>query len=238
MLIKEEHFRNLYKTPIIIENRKFAQQIAQSIEIDSVWEDDLSSDELKEKIESIPVDDKVNAILAIPYIDHERGMSFFTLSTAYLNAGNVTICRRDQFDAMSIFRKSDVNESEFEYLENLNANPEFNLKDYEEFSKIVDNYYVNEKVEALRFADILDSCRENDYPDDLKCIFIKEGLKMEQMWVRVENLDDDQLIEATLLNTPYQDFGVAQGDRVKVFPYKIEESDEWTILCDLNNKEE
>ena len=234
MLVKEEHYRNLYKTPVVIKNKKFSRQIAQSIQIDSIWEDGMSSEELKERMESMEIDERVNAILAIPYIDHERGISFFTLSTASLDGKNVEICKREDFSAMSIFRKGDVDESEFEYLENLHVNDDFDIKDFEDFSKIVDNYHVNDNVEALRFIDILDNAREPDYPDDLKTIFIKEGLQMEQMWVRAENLDDNQLIEATLLNTPLQDFGVEAGDRVKVFPYKMEDSDEWVVICDLN----
>lgn len=235
LLIKEEHFRNFYKTPIIIKNKKFSHQIAQGLQIDSIWQDDMSSEELKEKMESIEINDNVNSIFAVPYIDHTRGISFFVLSTACLNGKDVEICKREEFDAISIFRKGDVNDSEFEYLENLNTNPDFDLKDYKEFAKAVNNYYVNDKVEALRYIDILDASREPDYPDDLKAIFLKEGLQSEVMWVRCENLDENQQIEATLLNTPYQDFGVKEGDEVKVFPYEIKDG-EWVVICDLNNR--
>lgn len=234
MLIREEHFRNLYKSYVIIKNKEFSHQIARTLQIDSIWEDDMSNEELKEKMDSIEVNDKINAIFAIAYINHTSGMTFSTLSTAYLNGKNVNICKREKFDSINIFKKGEVNDFEFEYLENLNTNSDFNLKEYEEFSKYLDSYETNEKVTILRFIDILDDSREPDYPDDLKVIFVKEGLQNEVMWVRCENIDEDQRIDATLLNTPYQDFGIKEGDMVKIFPYNIKDTDKWVVICDLN----
>lgn len=237
MIIKDENFRNYYKRPILIKNKNFARQIAQTLQIDSIWEDRLTGDEMKEKIQSIEVDEKINAIFAIPYIDHEMGISFQTMSVAHLNGKDANICTRKKFDALSIFRKGDVNDSEFEYLSDLNTNDEFNFRDYEEFAKIVDHYHVNDKVEMLRFADILDASRHEDYPDDLETLFIKDGLKIEKMWVRCEDVAEDQQIIAELMNTPFQDFGIEEGNMVHVFPYRLE-SGEWVVICDLNKREE
>lgn len=235
MLLKDEHFRNYCKKPILIKNKKFSHQIAQGLEIDSIWEDGLSSEELKEKIEAIKVNDKINAIFAIPYIDHTAGISFLTLSTAVLEGENAVICKRKDFDVMSNFRKSDVNECEFEYLDNLNVNEDFDFEYYREFSKIADSYFVNEGVESLRFIEILDSSRHEDYPDDIQVIFIKENLEPEGMWVRCENIAEGSLIEAKLMNSPYQEFGVDINDTVKVFPYKLDDG-HWIVICDLNEK--
>ncbi|WP_407454829.1 hypothetical protein [Methanobrevibacter sp.] len=235
MLIKEENFRNLYKTPIIIKNKEFSHQIAQSLQIDSIWEDDISSDELKEKLESIKIDDNINAILAFPYIDHTSGMSILILSTASINDKDVTINKREDFSVWSIARKDNINNSEFEYLENLNVNDDFNLGYYNEFISKLDNYHVNNDIEALRFIEVLDESRNEDFPDDVMVFFIKENCQMERMWVRYENIVEKSFIEGTLLNTPYQDFGVESGDKVIIFPYKPkEDEDTWVLICDLN----
>ena len=45
----------------------FARQIAQTFQIDSIWQDDITDEDLKEKLAEIPVDESVNAILTIPY---------------------------------------------------------------------------------------------------------------------------------------------------------------------------
>lgn len=49
MLIKEENFRNLYQSHVIIKDEEFSKQIAQSIQIDSVYDSECTDDELKEK---------------------------------------------------------------------------------------------------------------------------------------------------------------------------------------------
>lgn len=234
MKIHEEHFRNLYKSFVIIKSEKLAPKIARSLQIGSVMEERISNEEFEQRLNSIKIDDKINAIFAIPYIDHTAGISFLTLSVAALDGENADIVRRESFEGIVNFRKNDVNECEFEYLENLNVNADFDIDYYQDHAKIVESYRISDKVEALRFADILDDSRHENFPDDLSVIFIKKDLQMEKMWVRVEGLDEDSLIDATLLNTPYQDFGVEEGDRVKVFPYRPEGSDEWIVICDLN----
>lgn len=237
MLIKQEHFRKLYKKPIIIKDKEFSHEIARSLQIDSVWEDDLSSEELGEKIKSIKVDEDINSILAIPYIDHAAGMSFHVLTTAILDNDTVNIIKREDFQAMINSRKDKVNNSEFEYLENLKVNEDFDMNHYKMSIEIANSYYVNEDIENLRFVEILDDSRNEDFPDDVKVIFYKEGLKLEQMWVRYEKVIEVPIIEGTLLNTPFQDFGVNEGDKVRFFPYKNKDGEEFILLCNLDSGE-
>ena len=236
MLIKEEKFQNLYKSYIIIKNKKFSHQIGQSMQIDSVYADDLSSEDLKERISSIKIPDEINAIFAIAYVDHTRGLSFFTLSIASVNGKSVDIFKREDFSALSIFRKSEVNDCEFEYLENLDCNGEFDIKTYEEFAKIIDNYHVNDNVETLRQQDWMNKSRNADYPDDVIVQFIKKDFEVEGMWVRYEDIDEDGFIKGELLNTPYQDFGIKSGDTVEIFPYELDE-ETIILVCDLNKRE-
>lgn len=236
MLIKEEHFRNLYKKPIIIKNKEFAHEIARSLQIDSIWEDDLSGEELSQKMKSLEIDENINSVLAIPYIDHTAGMSFHVLTTATAGKYNVDIKRREDFSAMINSRKDKVNNSEFEYLENLNVNNDFDMQDYARSIEIANSYFVNEDIEELRFVEILDGFRNEDYPDDVRVLFFKEGLEIEQMWVRYENIIEVPLIEGTLLNTPFQDMGVSAGDKVRFFPYKQRDSEEFILICNLDSK--
>lgn len=237
MLFKDEDFRKLYKSYIIIKNEKFAKQIAQTLKIDTIMDEELSDEEFKEKLFSIEVDEKINAIFAKPYIDHTAGISVLILSTAHIDADNVEIFKRESFDSIGNARKSSVADSEFEYLENLNVNEDFDPDYYSEFAQITDSYSVNEKVEMLRYVDILDDCRHEAFPDDYEVIFVKEDCQMEKMWVRCEDLTEDQLILGNLMNSPYQELGVDAGDEVLFFPYQPEGSDEWILICDLNNSE-
>ena len=223
------------KKPIVIKDKQFAHETARSLQIDSIMEDDITGDEIKERLESMEIDENINSLLAIPYIDHTAGISFKILTTSTIDDDNVEIHKRDDpFLVLLTCRKDKVNDSEFEYLEKLNANEDFSIDDYKELIDSLKNYYVNDGVEALRFIDILDSSRHEDFPDDLEVLFFKEGLQIEKMWVRCENIGEETPIVATLLNTPFQDFGINEGDEINCFPYQPKDSDEWIVICDLN----
>ena len=235
MLIKDEHYRNYYKRPIVIKNRKFAHETARSMQIDSIMEDGLTGDEIAERMQSLEIDEDINSVLAVPYIDHTAGISFLVLATSTADESSVEIHRpEDLFAVRIICRKDNVCDSEFEYLKNLNANDDFDLDQYKELIDSLSGYYVNNGVEALRFIDILDDSRHEDFPDDLEVFFVKDGLQLEKMWVRCEDIYEGNIISAKLLNTPFQDFGIAEGDEIRCFPYKPEGSDEWILICDLN----
>ena len=118
----------------------------------------------------------------------------------------------------------------------MNAADDFDLEYYKDFAEVVNHYSENEAIETLRSIKILDNSREKDYPDDIKVEFIKKGFKIEDMWVRYENIDEEGLIEGKLLNKPFQDLGIDAGDTVKVFPYRPNENEEWVLICDLNKK--
>lgn len=67
-------------------------------------------------------------------------------------------------------------------------------------------------------------------------LFFKEGLQIEKMWVRYENIIEVPIIEGKLLNEPYQDFGVSAGDKVRFFPYPPEDNKEYVLICNLYSK--
>ena len=234
MLIKDEHFRKLYKNPIIIKDKGFSHEMARSILLDSVWQDGLSGDEIREKIDSIEIDEKINSTLAVAYIDHTAGMSFHIMTSAIIENDHAEIVKRKDFSVLMNCRKDKVNDCEFEYLENLNVNDDFDIDDYAGSIEIANSYSPSEDIEALRFVEILDASRHADFPDDVGVLFLKEGLQIEKMWVRYENITEDSVIEGTLLNSPFQDFGVDAGDKVRFFPYEYE--GEIVLICNLDSE--
>lgn len=237
MLIRQEHFRRMYQRPIIIKGEEISKEMARYLQIESVIDDELSSEQLKEKIDAIEVDEAINSILVIPYIDHTAGMSFHLISTSSIVHDSVTIFRREDLSAMVNIRKDNkVNDLEFEYLENLNVNDDFDLDDYELSIEIANSYSDNEDIERLRMIGDMDHLRHADYPDDVEVLFLKEGLQIEKMWVRYEKIIDMPLIGATLLNEPYQDFGVHAGDKVKFFPYAPDENEDIVLICNLDSE--
>lgn len=236
MLIKDEHFRNYYKKPIVIKDKQFAHEMARTLQIDSIMDDDPAEEEIRQRLASLEINEDINSLIVVPYIDHTAGISFMTMTTSTIDNDTIEIYRReDLFLVMANCRKDRVSDLEFEYLENLKTNEDFNLDDYSGLMNLVDNYRENDDVEMLRSLEILDTKRDDTFPDDVLVYFFKEGFNVEGMWVRYERFVEEHFIEGILLNTPNQDLGVKAGDRVKVFPYKPEEDAEWAIICDLNN---
>lgn len=234
MLIKEEHFRNLYKKIIVIKNKEFAHQIAQTFQIDTVWSEEISDEELMERLNSIKTSNDINSILAVPYIDHTAGISFLVLALSHWENNEVDITKREDFSVWSIARMDNFLDSEFEYLKNLKINDDFELDYYSDYINQLKSYDVNDEITALRYIELLDEFRHEQYPDDVEVVFIKEDLQMEKMWVRYEKIIDAPIIEGKLLNQPFQDFGVNAGDKVKIFPYKTDE-DEIILISNLND---
>lgn len=234
MIIRNAHFRLIYQRPIIIKGEEISKEMARYLKIDSVMDDGLSSEELKERIDAIKIDESINAILVIPYIDHTAGISFHLLATASLIHDSVNIFKREDSVMMNIRKDHKVNDLEFEYLENLNVNDDFDLDDYTEAMEIADSYSDNDEIEQLRSIGDLDQFRHEDYPDDVEVLFYKEGLQIEKMWVRYERIIDMPLIEGRLLNQPYQDFGVGAGDAVRFFPYRVD--DDIVLICNLDDE--
>ena len=238
MIIKDEHFRNYYKKPIVIKDKEFAHEMARTLQIDSIMEDDLTGEDIKERLESIEIDENINSMLVFPYVDHTAGISFRILTTSTVDNANVEIHKREDFSVMLNCRKDKIDDLEFEYLEKLNANDDFDLSDYNELIERIDYAYrVNDDVELLRSLEILDGNRDDTFPDDVLVYFLKEGFGVEGMWVRYERIVEEHFIEGTLLNTPDQDLGVEMGDKVKIFHYRPNEDAEWALICDLNNTE-
>lgn len=74
-------------------------------------------------------------------------------------------------------------------------------------------YDVSEELEKCCSFDFLDGCREPAFPDDVRVLFLKKENKPEECWVRISGIGDHVLL-GKLLNQPYQDFGVREGDMV------------------------
>ena len=234
MLIKDEHFRNYYKRPVVIYDNEFSHEIARTLKIDSIMADDPSGDEIQERLKSIEIDENINSIVAVPYINHTAGISFMILANSKADKSSIEIFKREDFSVMINCRKDKVDNCEFEYLDNLNVNRDFDPDDYSNLIESLENYRVNDDVELLRSLEILDNSREATFPDDIMVYFFKEGFDVEGMWVRYERIVEEPVIEGILLNTPNQDLGIKSGDKVKIFPYKPDEDEEVMVICNLD----
>ena len=204
--------------------------------MDSIMNDDedLDGDELFERIENFPLEDEINSLLVLPYVDHTAGLSFQTVAACLWNDDNLLIYERaDGFTSLSNSRFGAVKDFEFEYLENLKVKANCDLEDY--ISRAMEtfgHYNDDEKIFELRNLELLDEVREPEYPDDIFVGFFKKGFGGEGMWVRYEDVEGTDFY-GVLLNQPNQDLGVNMGDRVK-FHLTKDKDDKVFCFCDLD----
>ena len=194
----------------------------------------LSDEEMLERIDNYDLGYDVNSILALPYVDHEAGLSFQMVAACLLKDDELLVYERgDSFKSITNSRYSAVKDFEFEYLENLMINADFDLDTHISHAmEIFAHYNDDEKIFELRKSELLDDVRESEYPDDIFVGFFKKGFGGEGMWVRYEDVEGTDFY-GVLLNQPNQDLGVNRGDRVK-FHLTKDKDDKVFCFCDLD----
>jgi len=82
----------------------------------------------------------------------------------------------------------------------------------EQFKSKVDvlAQYDNENLVESRKMTFLDEFRNEKSFDDVKVILFKEGMGLEGVWVKIEELDKGKFL-GTLMNNPVQDFKITEG---------------------------
>ena len=227
MLFDDATFRNLLYTMIVVKSKKDAEYQEKLFNIDSI---DFKN--FEEEFESISIEREVNAMLLFPYLDYTQGLSFLLITNGMIEDDKVTLYNRPNFDTFQIIRKDGLKGKELFYLKDLLINGDFDLEYHMNYAiNQTENYRKNQEVEILRAFSEIDSCRNEDFPDDFLTYFFKEGLNPEGMWVRGMELKKDYIL-AELLNQPRQDFGINAGDIIKVIVYE-DESGGISCIADL-----
>lgn len=181
-------------------------------------------EKLRKRLKNCPEIDKASHVAVYGYIDPEKG-----LMLEVLGAGKQApkyFYFKEPYEGRRISIKiSEVADVPFLWFEKIE--PRFQKKFAPRIEKLK-QYDVPEEVEKSRGFDFLDACREPCFPDDVRVLFSREGLKPEECWVRLMGLGDHVLI-GRLLNQPYQDFGVAEGDTIQFFVRELEDK---KIICE------
>lgn len=199
MLTKDCNFRDIYHKVCFIECANQIQNLKKVFNVSK----------------------KDNGVLAYGYIDHEDGFTFEVLTTGKFENG--VLSRGLGNDEVSMkFRKSSVNDREIRIYEDRSL-----FKEYNEKFKTIDTFFADtEDVDKTRGIREIDSCRHEDFPDDVIIYLVKDGLNPETVWVRCEKAEK-QGVKAKLISEPKQDFGVHTNDFVVFRPAKNENG----ILC-------
>jgi len=156
-----------------------------------------------------------NGCIGFFYVDHEEGITFRLHSLCrtgadklpeiigiFENHGEGLILHSDEVEAYTLLSNNEANR----------------LSLLEEQRWRI--YYEPESLEAVRRRVDLDRFRAPGYFDDVSVILFSKDLEMipEGVWVRLEGQSGDGMsFRGTLLNEPYADSGVHEGEMLTVY---------------------
>lgn len=210
MRIGEVPFRDIMGKMLLVESNLSGniEQLFQLAASDSM--DNLLSDEIS--LDDLPAVNNVNSLLVSPYIDHQAGISFLVLATSYTDDEIAINERADSFSVFSTLRKNELNDAEFIYID---SNELMDLTIYEEYATETLKGQGSDDLNLIRSIVDIDVYRDDTFFDDVQVLLASDDLKPEIVRIRSEKILDDNLFAGVLLNEPYEDFGVHQGDIVR-----------------------
>lgn len=189
------------------------------------------NDKLRNLVKDCPDAAKASHAVVYGYIDEKKGLMLELLGVG--KQAPKYFYFKDPYEGRKIaFPASDVQDVEFMYFPELE--PRFRKK-YEPHIAKLKKYEASEDLEKSREFGFLDECRDLQHPDDVKVLLTKNGLKPEEVWVRLTGLGDHVLI-GTMLNQPFQDYGINKGDTIN---FNARENEDKKVVCylDLNSHE-
>ncbi len=185
-------------------------------------------DDFKNMLCDFPEAEKANCILTYGYIDRTAGFTLEILAAA-IKKDDKFYFADTSIEISSKIRIASVMEDECFYFDDEDGH----IYDrYKEKIDALEAYSVSEEVEESRRMTFLDEFRNSEYPDDVLVRLLKDGNQVEACWVRIEALEEHQII-GTLLDEPYQNFSYHKGEKIAFFVYQTE--NEKIVLCSNMN---
>ena len=188
------------------------------------------NDEIKGLTESLPGADKANAVLTYGYYDREEGITLEILACAIVDGENFRYAGGNPDVSLKI-RIGTVADTEFLISDDEHGDLVAKFADKLE---MLATYDESEEIEKTRQMTFLDPSRDEYCIDDVRVRLVKDGLNIEECWVRIIGLfEKEHLFIGTLLNEPYQDFGWHKGEKIAFF---LQQADDDSIFCyaDMN----
>ena len=186
------------------------------------------TEKTKHSVEGFPGAEDANGILTYGYIDRQAGLTLEVIAAAHVEGESARFDEPSK-EIRSFIRVGAVIDEDFLYFDDEDGSL---AERYSKRIEILHNYDADEQVEQTREMPFLDSCRHEEYPDDIMVFLCKDGLEPEGCWVRITGLGDHYFI-GTLLNEPNQDFGYHKGETIAFFVQKTED-ERFVCVSDMN----
>lgn len=186
------------------------------------------NDTLRKVIKDCPDAEKASHMVAYGYIDPDEGLMLEVLGAGKQAPKYFYFKEPYQGERISL-HVSEVESVDFCFFPKLE--PRF-YKKYLPRIEELKKYDASEQVEESRKFAFLDSCRSNEYPDDVEVLLLKKGLKKEKVWVTITGLGDHCIV-GKLLNEPFQEFGISEGESITFYVRTINDTED-QVECYLD----
>ncbi len=184
-------------------------------------------DSLDELANNLPDSDKCNGLLTYAYYDRDAGITFDVVCPVDMQSERISLLS-NLTDCRMLIRKDSILNSKVMISD---CQEERDMFD-ETISHIEELYGVSDEITFTRSFDILDELRHSTFIDDIKVYLLKEGMDEEICWFRIEDLKENCFM-GTLLNEPYEDFGIHEGDLLP-FVLATDQNNQIACICNLD----
>ena len=196
-------------------------------------------------VSELTSDRKHEGFIVYVYVDNEQGLSAQPLCLASFENESISMDPLPASNDLLVFRFRETagtsttridDESsivvanlcgDYEYL----SMAEFDNfeEEYGEFADLMIEQYEEPfpDKQVLRNIVDLDSFRHDYHVDSFSVLLLRsDSADMEGVWVEGERYDlDANIIYGILLNEPFKDFGVHQGEEIEVIPYLTDDGE-------------
>ena len=148
------------------------------------------NDALREVVKDWPEVEKASHMVTYGYIDPDEGLMLEILGVGK-QAPKYFYFKEPYQGKRITIHASEVEDVEFMFFPNLENRF---YKKYVPRIEELKQYDASEQVEESRKLAFLDSCRSNEYPDDVEVLLLKKELKKEKVWVHITGLGDHCII--------------------------------------------
>ncbi|MCM1328615.1 MAG: hypothetical protein NC253_04165 [Ruminococcus sp.] len=169
-------------------------------------------------------DESTNGIMVYGYIDYEAGLTYEILSCVKISDDNTIYVYGGNEGVTFKLRNGSVKNKKAFFIENTKMYEEMFA---EKVKSVNEGYCCSAQINSTRKLQILDSSRNQDYPDDVMVILFKEDNQPEGCWVRCSGLADNS-IKGILLNEPNQDFSVHLNSEID---FNVLKNDDGNFMC-------
>ena len=156
------------------------------------------------------VDPRNDGFLAMCFIDHTKGLSFYVISAAHIREADIFVSPENKSSSM-IFAAQDLVECLYlnqQYIET-------DLSRYFDYAAGIIKDYEQNIDDVLYIRDIteLDDFRKPFFPDDIEVLLIGKDFGQERIFVRSEHYGDNGLT-GIILDQPQKAKGLKKGQEI------------------------